>query len=39
MRPCALDVRDLRAGVEPPAEMAGRVGFAGGRMRFEEGRV
>jgi hypothetical protein len=37
MRPCALDVSHLRAGVEPPAEMAGRVVIAGGRMRCEEG--
>jgi diaminopimelate epimerase len=37
MRPCALDVSHLRAGVEPPAEIPGRVVVAGGRMRCEEG--
>jgi diaminopimelate epimerase len=33
MRPCTLDVSHLA----PPAEIAGRVVFAGGRMRSEEG--
>jgi diaminopimelate epimerase len=39
MRPCALDVSHLRAGVEPPTEMAGPVVLAGGTMRCEEGRA
>jgi acetylglutamate kinase len=37
--PRALDVSHLWAGVEPPAEIAGRVVVAGGRMRGEEGRA
>ncbi len=38
MRPCALDVSHLRAGVEPLVEMAGPVGLAGGEIRREEKR-
>ena len=39
MRPFALDVSRLGGGAEPPAEIAGRVVAAGGRMWGEEGRA
>ena len=38
MRPCALDVSHLRAGVEPLVEMVGPVVLAGGEIRREENR-
>lgn len=39
MRPCALDVSQLRAGIVPPVEVAGSVGLAGGEMQREENRA